>query len=374
MLISCSSDDDGKILTTTDNDVQNLGDQDSEEMPDVDSEKPKKVNGCTGISAEFQGFRKNDKYTIYESLLNLGTEKDVVSLMGVGFRAKDYMGRKQPFEVDLSTKGHNDNFSTCTECVFLYTDPEHPEKNRYFFQKSGKLTVNRVNLLEIEGPSGKSVIFGPESDVRIENLVMQESILESGKTTPVENGECYEFEGAVSWKTICVPDCDGKICGSDGCGGSCGGCEDGLRCNADGDECVEKSCTGISIDSEGFKVNKNMEVIYEAAVNESFGNELKDILKVGIYVPDPGTYELGKKNLHECDNCVTFQIDYNFETERGTRIFYPAEGTLTITQDTTVSLEKLNLVEITIDEDGYSMPVQGGECVELETAKFEFKK
>lgn len=38
-----------------------------------------------------------------------------------------------------------------------------------------------------------------------------------------------------------------------------------------------------------------MEVIYEAAVNESFGNELKDILKVGIYVPDPGTYELGKR-------------------------------------------------------------------------------
>ncbi len=29
----------------------------------------------------------------------------------------------------------------------------------------------------------------------------------------------------------CVSACDGKACGDDGCGGSCGGCEDGLACD-----------------------------------------------------------------------------------------------------------------------------------------------
>ena len=37
----------------------------------------------------------------------------------------------------------------------------------------------------------------------------------------------------------CVPDCTGKECGSDGCGGSCGDCVDGVTCNASG-QCVEQ--------------------------------------------------------------------------------------------------------------------------------------
>lgn len=28
----------------------------------------------------------------------------------------------------------------------------------------------------------------------------------------------------------CVPSCQGKLCGDDGCGGSCGGCSDGQFC------------------------------------------------------------------------------------------------------------------------------------------------
>ena len=29
---------------------------------------------------------------------------------------------------------------------------------------------------------------------------------------------------------VCTPDCEGKICGDDGCGGSCGGCINGGQC------------------------------------------------------------------------------------------------------------------------------------------------
>ena len=38
----------------------------------------------------------------------------------------------------------------------------------------------------------------------------------------------------------CVPQCSGKQCGADGCGGSCGSCSSGLSCNSNG-QCVSSS-------------------------------------------------------------------------------------------------------------------------------------
>jgi hypothetical protein len=49
---------------------------------------------------------------------------------------------------------------------------------------------------------------------------------------------CEENEECKQGECVCVPDCDGKICGSDGCEGSCGECEgDFIKCNADGTLC-----------------------------------------------------------------------------------------------------------------------------------------
>jgi len=38
--------------------------------------------------------------------------------------------------------------------------------------------------------------------------------------------------------TGCLPSCEGKECGDDGCGGSCGGCEAGLGCDPSSGRCV----------------------------------------------------------------------------------------------------------------------------------------
>ncbi|MFT7625773.1 MAG: type II secretory pathway component PulC, partial [Myxococcota bacterium] len=38
----------------------------------------------------------------------------------------------------------------------------------------------------------------------------------------------------------CVPKCDGKVCGADGCEGTCGECGDGEKCNAEG-QCEQKA-------------------------------------------------------------------------------------------------------------------------------------
>lgn len=45
--------------------------------------------------------------------------------------------------------------------------------------------------------------------------------------------------GTTTGGTGCMPQCDGKICGSDECGGSCGDCEDGSFCHNKGTICVE---------------------------------------------------------------------------------------------------------------------------------------
>lgn len=52
---------------------------------------------------------------------------------------------------------------------------------------------------------------------------------------------------------ICVPDCEDRVCGSDGCGGSCGTCAGGAACddqglccipNCEGQECGDDGCGG----------------------------------------------------------------------------------------------------------------------------------
>ncbi|PKN55065.1 MAG: hypothetical protein CVU56_23200 [Deltaproteobacteria bacterium HGW-Deltaproteobacteria-14] len=40
---------------------------------------------------------------------------------------------------------------------------------------------------------------------------------------------------------VCAPQCEGRDCGLDGCGGSCGTCQDGLACNAADGRCVAAS-------------------------------------------------------------------------------------------------------------------------------------
>ena len=63
-----------------------------------------------------------------------------------------------------------------------------------------------------------------------------------------DNHECDE-DGAC----ICIPNCGDMICGTDGCGGSCGLCAEGLTCvggecvcvpNCDGKDCDDDGCGG----------------------------------------------------------------------------------------------------------------------------------
>lgn len=53
-------------------------------------------------------------------------------------------------------------------------------------------------------------------------------------------------------KTACEPSCEGRACGDDGCGGSCGACEDGLSCSHG--QCIAgcvPNCAGLTCGDDG---------------------------------------------------------------------------------------------------------------------------
>ncbi len=64
-------------------------------------------------------------------------------------------------------------------------------------------------------------------------------------TTFAENGAACIDEGVakvcVDGVCVCEPDCAGKACGPDGCGGSCGSCQDEDACTLD-EACVDGLC------------------------------------------------------------------------------------------------------------------------------------
>ncbi len=62
---------------------------------------------------------------------------------------------------------------------------------------------------------------------------------------PLDDCEATALDALLTDVTSgpCEPRCDGRDCGSDGCGGSCGDCGDGELCQTDSGLCVAEDCT-----------------------------------------------------------------------------------------------------------------------------------
>ena len=69
----------------------------------------------------------------------------------------------------------------------------------------------------------------------------------SKPSSPTKQTSTTKPNGAAEEKKVdCIGNCTGKICGPDGCGGSCGTCPDGKVCSPDGKKCADctRDCTG----------------------------------------------------------------------------------------------------------------------------------
>jgi hypothetical protein len=69
----------------------------------------------------------------------------------------------------------------------------------------------------------------------------------------MENGTACVDEGidkiCVDGECLCKPDCEGKECGDDGCGGLCGSCEDEDECTLN-EECVDGMCESTPLECD----------------------------------------------------------------------------------------------------------------------------
>lgn len=94
------------------------------------------------------------------------------------------------------------------------------------------------------------VSFGTEEDVAFWQARIRVRTLDDRTMPPgVPLSECdaanlESYLDTLGGAGACQPDCAGKGCGADGCGGSCGQCAEGLQCAASG-ACVDASCQSM---------------------------------------------------------------------------------------------------------------------------------
>jgi len=171
----------------------------------------------------------------------------------------------------------------------------------------------------------------------------------------------------------CIPECGGKVCGDDGCNGTCGTCAAGQACNAaacvacgcDDKECGDDGCgsscgkcTGeksciegeciMHCDGDEFTgpvINaswKPMEGIDSPKGNFVFTSDTTDgfpysglLLVIRQYSTykgptGPGTYQINDDDFANCDIClVMFE---NCTANECERLYLAQEGTIEITQ------------------------------------------
>jgi hypothetical protein len=106
--------------------------------------------------------------------------------------------------------------------------------------QSMSLRVRRVGTAVTVWLDGTQVLTGDDGGTGRHGklgLVLSVTDQTSGSGTEFS---LLRLDSATPWSNTCTPQCSGKQCGSDGCGGSCGTCGSGASCDASG-QCV--SCT-----------------------------------------------------------------------------------------------------------------------------------
>ena len=144
-------------------------------------------------------------------------------------------------------QGPNTNYSTCNQCVRVFEDTDASGgAQRVFFQTGGTITV----------AGDTPPVSGSALSVTVTDLALVEVTITDGSfvSNEVPGGACLVFPGVTSLSTpACEPQCGGKQCGPDGCGGACGVCGSEQTCTAAGQcegQCTP-SCAGIVCGPDG---------------------------------------------------------------------------------------------------------------------------
>ena len=351
-------------------------DADTTDTADDSDEAENNSSNCTGLSFDWTAFTQYRSNMFY---VTNNAEMDPILI--ISFYQDEETNEIKAGTYDLGSE-ENSSFETCTECVYVqsdYVEAASEEEEDYYaknyFQKSGTLTVDAVD--------DSSNIKGT-----IKAVFAEAEIAEDLKTTFIEGGECLEIETASfdsGYEEPCVPQCDGKECGSDGCGGTCGTC-DGKACSADF-KCVPFSCDKLELDE--FEIAKVQSWFssykrYEAYVKDdkAGSTDIPDLIAMTFYTQVEEDGELywdyktelavGEEKLKNYDTDETTIVmyeDYDDEDGSAQKYYIHESGTLNFTKVKKGTLESQGTASFRVieAESGNSamIPVAGGKCYEF---------
>lgn len=250
------------------------------------------------------------------------------------------------------------NPGTCVRCFQLAVDVGQGGKTYFANAGSVEVLVSPMQAL----------------DVVLTGVTFAEV---AGNGSLVSGGECLtvaqvrlEGEGEV-----CEPDCAGRVCGDNGCGGECGpGCQVGQTCTAQG-TCSggTTGCTTISPTGAIEGLEPGRLAIDVTALG--LGTSTLDYLQFEFYEVATGSFNLGtgdNTNYATCMQCVRLFEDAT-ETDVG-RQYFQSKGTINVGAGSNVggdpptlsiTLTDVELVEVTIDGSFNSTKVPSGKCLKI---------
>ena len=368
------SDSDAVDIDTAENDVDAEEAEDAVSDADVENDDDSDSIICTKLSiTEMFLESETEYYGAISPELGSADKEDGIVIMFYPPEDSDSDSYEEyemkVGEYELGT-GNNTKMSTCTECVFVMEDytEDTGMMAKVYAPESGILKITEVRKGTMES---KGTITAKMVQVYLD-MVSQEAI-------PVPGGSCVEFDSA-SWDTICVTDCEEKVCGEDGCGGFCGeGCEEGTQCSDDRTECIP--CTEITLSS--LTSTPETAPVYNGTLTENIaGTDTDDRFQIVFSGnQDAGIFDLATEdnaNFSTCKQCVLIYADASSDSESAT--YFQKSGTVTIeelvkdyyggiSEQSKGTIENIRLVEVSF-EGIISSPVKDGGCFQLSAASW----
>ena len=266
--------------------------------------------------------------------------------------------------------GKNANYGTCEQCVRIVQDLSGGV-TKSLFAIGGKITIDPTTPPD-----------GPNLDVTLQNASFAEvNIFADLHSEEIDGGVCYESVGAIDLSTVaCVPSCGARVCGPDGCGGSCGaGCGDGATCTLDGSAC-ETTPTCYQLTLPGAELDNRSAGVYQLDLTSHGLGALatRDLLQLEFYARATGDIDLAiapNDDYASCTQCVRVVVDSK-------RDFFQQQGHIIINSSSSpigdpdaeppqgalsAKLVDVRLREVTYDADNHATPVAGGACIDLVT-------
>ena len=164
----------------------------------------------------------------------------------------------------------------------------------------------------------------------------------------------------------CVPNCEGKLCGHDGCGGICvTDCGTDAACNADQTACVPYECDKITVTNF-----QDWGSYYHGKCQYQGENyDLKLLINNPENLSDPVDLSQFQK-FSRCSKDKTVCLYFFYGSDK---LFFQQSGTIDINQSGTFPLTDVRLVEtgyVLSTTVTYEIP--GGKCIEIENQSLDY--